>query len=431
MTRSSRKPEGDALSKCTGPEITRVRLGYVTLTDCAVLAVAKEQGIFADYGLEVSLHKEPSWANIRDKVVAGVLDAAQMLAPMPLASTMGVGSVREPMITALSLDLNGNAITVSNALHQEMRDAFGREFSGAFDAARALRAAIDKRLAAGREPPVFAHVFPFSSHNYELRYWMASAQIVPDHDVRLVVIPPQQMMESLASGSIDGYCVGEPWNEWAVREEIGRTVATKYEIWNNSPEKVLGVRAAWAAEHPCTHKALVKALMEAARWADVASNRPAVVDMLVDHDYVRAPRDVVLMSMTGSYSYVLGEAPRTLPDFNVFHRYAANFPWRSHALWFLTQMRRWGHIPDSVDLREIATAVYRPEIYRIAAGELGVVSPEDDWKTEGEHASGWQLPTASGPIAMGPDRFLDGRVFDPRDPESYLAGFSRPQVQSA
>ena len=420
-----RDSQEHTLGGCREPDSADVRIGYVTLTDCAVLAVAKERGIFSSYGLDVSLLREPSWANIRDKVIAGLLDAAQMLAPMPLAATMGVGSVREPMITALSLDLNGNAITVSNALHDEMSAAFGGPFVGAFEAAKALRLAIDRRLAEGRKPPVFAHVFPFSSHHYELRYWMASAGIVPDHDVQLVVVPPQQMMDSLSSGHIDGYCVGEPWNEWAVREEIGRTVATKYEIWNNSPEKVLGVRSTWAEEQPCTHKALVKALIEAARWADVAANRREVVNILVDNGYVRAPRDVVMMSMTGSYSYVLGEAPRTLPDFNVFHRYAANFPWRSHALWFLTQMRRWGHIPDSVDIRHIATSVYRPDIYRVAASELGVVAPDDDWKSEGEHPGAWQLPTASGPIAMGPDSFLDGRVFDPRDPDAYLRGFAR------
>jgi ABC-type nitrate/sulfonate/bicarbonate transport system substrate-binding protein len=406
-----------------GLEKTRLNLGFIPLTDCAPLVIAHERGLFRKYGLDVSLSRQVSWANIRDKVVAGVLDGAHMLAAMPIATTLGLGEVRKPIVTALSLDLNGNAVTVSPALHRRMLEADSAAAAQRPVTARALAEVIRADRAAGREAMNFAMVFPFSTHNYLLRYWLAAAGIAPDRDVRLQVVPPPYMVDSLRSGDIVGYCVGEPWNEQAVAEGIGRSLITDYEIWNNHPEKVFGVTLEWAERHPNTHKAVLKALLEAAQWIDRPENRMEVVEIVSRREYVNAPSDVVKMSMIGSFRYGRDEEPAPLPDFNVFYRYAATFPWRSHALWFLTQMYRWGQIGEALNIRQVAEQVYRPDLYREAARELGVPFPAVSYKNEGMHEAPRKLDEATEPLLLGPDCFCDGRVFDPADPVAYLAGF--------
>lgn len=409
MSAVSRYTHGQGLEKA------RLTLGFIPLTDCAPLVVAQEKGWFARHGLEVTLSRETSWANVRDKLAIGVLDGAQILAPVLIASTLGLGPIHKPMVTALSLDLNGNAITVSDALYRRLRKAHPQ----APDSAAALKRVIDQ----GGRHLTFATVFPFSSHNYQLRYWMAAAGIDPERDVRLVVIPPPQMPAALEQGVIDGYCVGEPWNEVAVHAGVGHVLTTSYEIWNNNPEKVLGVTEEWAAQNPNTHRALLMALLEAARWMDLPENRAEVVELIARSHYVNAPEHVVRMSMTGTFQYGATRVPRSLPDFNVFHRYAANFPWRSHGLWFLTQMVRWGQIGEPLDLRATVEAVYCTSLYREAAGALGIACPTVDYKDEGSHGHGWTLTAASAPIPMGPDRFLDGGRFDPQRPLDYLDTF--------
>jgi ABC-type nitrate/sulfonate/bicarbonate transport system substrate-binding protein len=405
------------------PEKPDVTFGIIPLTDCAPIVVAHELGYFNKYGLNSKVSKEASWANIRDKLAAGVLDGAHMLAGMPIAATLGLGAPPTPTITAFSMDLNGNGITVSTDLYERMVTANPIAMQERPLSARALKKVIDEDKKAGKPPMTFAMVFPVSTHNYELRYWMAAAGIDPDRDVQLIVIPPPQMVANLESKNIDGYCVGEPWNARAVTAGIGHTLITSYEIWNNCPEKVFGVNRAWAEQYPNTHRATLMALLEAAQWMDQPANREEVVRMISRPMYVNAPEDVVKMSMTGTFRYAAGEAPRPLPDFNVFHRYAANFPWRSHAVWFLTQMLRWGQIEQPLDLRATAAAVYRPDLYRDAAQALGVPAPNHDDKTEGTHTTHWTLSDASAPIPMGPDRFFDGRLFDPARPVDYLAGF--------
>jgi len=405
------------------PEKQDVSFGIIPLTDCAPIVIAHEKGYFRKYGLRTTVSKEASWANIRDKVAFGALDGAHMLAGMPIAASLGLGAPRQPTITAFSMDLNGNGITVSNTLYERMLKADPAAMQERPTTARALRKVIDEDKQAGKPPMTFAMVFPVSTHNYEIRYWMAAAGIDPDRDVQLIVIPPPQMVATLKSKNIDGYCVGEPWNAHAVTAGIGHTLITSYEIWNNSPEKVFGVNREWAEKYPRTHRAAVMALIEAARWMDLPENREEVVRIISGPAYVDAPEAVVKMSMTGTFRYAADEAPRALPDFNVFHRYAANFPWRSHATWFLTQMIRWGQIEQPLDIRATAAAVYRPDLYREAAQALGVPAPSIDDKTEGLHAGAWTLDAASTPIAMGPDRFFDGRVFDPQRPVDYLAGF--------
>lgn len=406
-----------------GLEKTRLKFGIIPLTDCAAIVIAKEKGYFRKYGLDVTVSKEASWASIRDKVALGELDGAHMLAGMPLAATLGIGAGQIDTVTAFSMDLNGNGITVSTELYERMLAADPQAMKQRPTSARALRKVIEADRAAGREPMTFAMVFPVSTHNYEIRYWMASAGIDPDRDVRLIVIPPPQMVGNLQEGNIVGYCVGEPWNQRAVEMGIGHSLITNYEIWNNSPEKVFGVNRAWAEKHPNTHKAVIRALIEAAQWMDRPENRPEVVKIISQKAYVNAPEEVVDNSMTGTWTYLEPEGPVPMPDFNVFFRYAATFPWRSHAVWFLTQMVRWGQIDQPINFRHVAEAVYRSDIYREAAGELGIAVPAIDYKREGVNAACWQLREASRPIEMGPDLFFDGMDFDPMKPVDYLRRF--------
>ncbi len=406
-----------------GLEKTELSFGIIPLTDCAPIVVAYEKGFFKKHGLNVMVSKEASWANIRDKVSIGALDGAHMLAGMPIAATLGVGATRKDTVTAFSMDLNGNGITVSNELYERMVQSDPEAMKHRPTSAIALKKVIDADKKAGKEPMTFAMVFPVSTHNYEIRYWMGSAGIDPDQDVRLIVIPPPQMVANLQSRNIVGYCVGEPWNQRAVEMGIGKSIITNYEIWNNNPEKVFGVTKEWADKYPNTHKAAVKALIEAAAWADLAENRKEVAKIISAKSYVNAPTDVVDNSMTGTWRYSKDEQLVSLPDFNVFHRYAANFPWRSHAAWFITQMYRWGQLDRPVDIRKTASEIYLPELYRQAAKEVGVAAPTIDWKPEGVNQVNWTLKQATAPITMGPDMFFDGMKFDPAHMMAYLKGF--------
>jgi len=413
---------GDALEK------TELSLGFVPLTDCAPLVVALENGYFAKHGLSVELSRESSWANIRDKVCAGMLDGAQMLAAMPITSVLGDHRF-QPMVTAMSLDLNGNAITVSRELYGRMVGTGVEEIDTPQGSARALKVVIDQDRAANRPKLTFAIVYPESSHNYLLRYWLAYAGIDPDADVRLRVVPPPQMAHYLRAGMIAGYCVGEPWNSYAVSEGLGRTLLTSYEIWNNHPEKVFAVTRKWAQANPNTHIAVISALLEACQWLDQPENRVKTAELLHHGRYVNTPVDVLEKSLTGTMRFATEEQSRSTPDFNVFHRYAANFPWRSHALWFLSQMKRWGQLDSEFTPEDIARSVYQPEVYREAARKLGIAVPDADTKTEGRHAQSWQLEGFA--IELGADRFMDHREFEANDFNAYVESFEIRHVIDA
>jgi ABC-type nitrate/sulfonate/bicarbonate transport system substrate-binding protein len=394
-------------------EKPRLKVGIIPLTDCAPIVLAEELGAFDRHGLDVEIRRESSWATIRDKVALGLLDAAQMLAPMPLAATLGIDSMRVPMVAPLVLDLNGNAITLSTALWREIADATPRVARNTLLDARALLPVIRQRMASGRPPITLSSVFPFSSHNYQLRLWLAAGGIDPDRDVRLTVVPPPHTIAHLSAGVIDGYCVGEPWNQQAVTLGIGRLAATGYDIWKAMPEKVLGTTEAWAERHPHTLIALAMALIEACAWLDEPANRPEAARILASPRYVNVPVEAIERSLLGRVHYTRDGQPVALPDFHVFHRYAANFPWRSHAEWFVAQMVRWGQAPRGVDAFAVADRVFRSDLYRRAAAELGLACPRVDRKPEGLHEAPWMLPTDGAPIAMAPDIFLDGSRFDP------------------
>ncbi|MEH6686209.1 MAG: CmpA/NrtA family ABC transporter substrate-binding protein [Halopseudomonas sabulinigri] len=415
-------------------EKEELKFGFIKLTDMAPLAIAYEKGFFEDEGLYVSLEAQANWKVLLDRVIDGELDGAHMLAGQPLGATIGFGTQAD-VITAFSMDLNGNGITVSNAVWEEMKkhipmDADGRPVHPI--KADALKPVIEQYKAAGK-PFKMGMVFPVSTHNYELRYWLAAGGINPgyyapakgdtsgqiDADALLSVTPPPQMPATLEAGTISGYCVGEPWNQQAVFKGIGVPVITDYEIWKNNPEKVFGVSQQWADENPNTHIAVVKALIRAAEWldADNNANRGEAVKILSQSAYVGADAEVIANSMTGTFEYEKGDK-RSVPDFNVFFRYNATYPYYSDAIWYLTQMRRWGQIaeaqPDSWYM-DIAKKVYRPDIYAVAAKELieeGKIpaSAFPDFASE----SGFKPPQSE---------FIDNVTYDGSKPNAYLQQF--------
>jgi nitrate/nitrite transport system substrate-binding protein len=232
------------------------------------------------------------------------------------------------------------------------------------------------------------------------------------------------MVAHLSAGMIDGYCVGDPWNTNAVLRGFGRILITSSQIWNGRPEKVLGVTKRWAEEHPNTHRALLRALIESAKWLGDMANRPRAASIIATPAYTNAALDHVLPSLTGQVKMAESEPAQFLPDFNVFYRNAATFPWRSQALWFVAQMKRWRQIDDLAAAKIAARDVFQPDLYRAAAGELGIPAPMINEKIEGVHDTSWTLRDATRRITMGPDRFFDGQIFDPSDVEGYLARLS-------
>jgi two-component system, oxyanion-binding sensor len=382
-----------------------VHAGFIPLLDCAPLVIAKERGFDLEQGLTLHLHREVSWANIRDKLDVGAFDCAHMLAPMPIAATLGLGRAAEPVIAPMSLSLNGNAITVSQALFAEMQAADAAATAeGGMAAARALAAVVRRRGAEGREPLSLGMVYPFSCHNYDLRFWLASAGIDPDNDVNIVVIPPPLLAECLKAGRVDGFCVGQPWNSVSVAQGHGVIVATKSELWPLSPEKVLGVREDWARANGALLADVMRALTRAGQWLDDPANRTEAASILARIEYLGVPEAVLAQPLTGNLARGAGLPNIVDPDLVVFHRHAANFPWRSHAVWLITQMIRWGQAREPFDIVKLADRVYRPDLFRAAVAGLGVALPDGDYKPE----EGVGTP------------FFAAESFDPRAAMAYL-----------
>jgi nitrate/nitrite transport system substrate-binding protein len=390
-------------------EKTDIKLGYIPLTDCAPFAVAKEKGFFEEQGLNVSLSREHSWASIRDKVGLGVLDGAQMLASMPVAARLGVAGPRLDMVTGFVLDLNGNAITLSKRLYSAVVATDPDAGFSPLAASKALNLVIRANAQNKRPKFRFGVVFPVSTQNYELRYWLGCGGTNPDLDVEIVVIPPPDMVDHLQSGDIDGYCVGEPWNTVAVRAGLGHVVATKYELWNNSPEKVFAVARTWSETYPGTHRAIIRALMKACAWLDQSENRLIAAEILTKCGYIDQDLETVALSLCGISQRHPDRPPEDAPDFHVFNRYSANFPWLNQAEWFIAEMYRWGQLKNPVSISCIAEEVYLPELYREVAVEFGVPCPAINRKTEGNLSP--QMLQNFTPH-LGPNQFIDGKRFD-------------------
>lgn len=380
----------------------QIKIGFIPLNDCAPLIVAKEQGFFAEQGLDVELKREVSWSNIRDKLVFGEYDAAHMLAPMLMASTLGVGGIKRPLVTAYSFGLNGNAISVSNALYDEMSAYESTLVLKPEKSASALKQVIQDREAKGLPKLRFAVVFPFSMHQYLLRYWLAESGIDADKDVHITVVPPPSMVQALEENLIDAYCVGEPWNTHAVKRKVGVTLITGYEIWNNAPEKVLGVRKDWAEEHAEIHEKLILALYRASEWIDQKHNHETLSGYLASPEYVGAPIESVQNAINGEVCNPSCSTCRKIPNFFLPFKYLANYPWQSHAEWILQQMKRWHQIPEEVDIQTIAEAVYLTDVYRSVLSKQGISLPSVNRKEEGLHAEPWLLDG----VEIGEDRFI-------------------------
>jgi nitrate/nitrite transport system substrate-binding protein len=412
-------------------EKPQLRLGFIKLTDMVPLAIAYERGYFEDEGLFVTLEPQANWKVLLDRVIDGELDGAHMLAGQPIAATIGYGT-RAEVVTAFSMDLNGNATTVSNEVWALMRRSIPTDEQGRPVRpvrADALRPVVDRFRAEGK-PFRMAMVFPVSTHNYELRYWLAAGGIHPGYyapndvsgqlqaDVLISVTPPPQMPATLEAGTVHGYSVGEPWNQQAIFRRIGVPIVTDYEIWKNNPEKVFGVTKAWADRYPNTHLAVVKALIRAAMWLDEngGANRSEAARIISRAHYVGADYAVIANSMTGTFEYEKGEV-REMPDFNVFFRYHATYPYYSDAVWYLTQMRRWGQIAEAKPdawYEDVARRVYRPDVYLQAAQIL-----VDEGKARMEDfpfdTDGYRPPTRD---------FIDGIEYDGRTPNAYLRRFA-------
>ena len=409
-------------------EKDELTFGFIKLTDMAPLAVAYEKGYFEDEGLFVKLEAQANWKVLLDGVIDGKLDGAHMLAGQPLGATIGYGTEAH-IITAFSMDLNGNGITVSNDVWSEMKKNIPHENGKPVHpiSASALKPVIESYKDKNK-PFNMGMVFPVSTHNYELRYWLAAGGIEPGYygpgasgqvgqisgDTLLSVTPPPQMPATLEAGTIYGYCVGEPWNQQAVVKGIGVPVITDYQIWKNNPEKVFGVSNKWAEENPNTHLAVVKALIRAAKWLDENdnANRPEAVKILSQANYVGADYNVIAASMTGTFEFEKGDK-REIPDFNVFYRYYATYPFYSDAIWYLTQMRRWGQIEDSKPdswYHEVAKKVYKPEIYMQAA-ELLIA--------EG-HVKKADFPFGTDGYKAPQTEFIDSITYDGKKPNAYL-----------
>ena len=426
-----RKPAaGGAPAPLGSVEKPSLKLGFIKLTDMAPLAVAKEKGFFAEEGLNVALEPQANWKVLLDGVIGGQLDAAHMLAGQPIAATIGLGT-RADLIAPLSLDLNGNAITVSNRIWDQIAPGLPKGADGkpAHPISAAVLKPVVERFRAEGRPLKFGMVFPVSTHNYELRYWLAAGGVHPGFylpgdvagttgaDIQLSVTPPPQMPATLEAGTIEGYCVGEPWNQAAVKKKIGVPIITDHDIWARNPEKVLGMTRAFATQYPATTTALIRAIIKAQQWldADGGANRAEAVQILARPNYVGADADVIAASMTGQFTYAPGDT-RPAPDFNIFFRDFAGYPFTSDAVWYLTQMRRWGQIAeDHPDAWYIDTArtVYRADLYLTAARSLvaeGVIPAGAVPETDGFKG-----------VQTG---FIDGVAYDGRTPNAYLARFA-------
>jgi NitT/TauT family transport system ATP-binding protein len=349
----------------------RITAGFIPLTDSLLLVMAREKGFAAAQGVDLTLVREISWANIRDRVAVGQFDVAQMLAPMPIAASLGLSPIDVPVLAVMGLGLGGNAVTVSARLWANMIAA-GSPQDYAPDK---VGAALAKVVRGSGSRLKLAVVHPYSSHNYELRYWLAASGIHPDRDVEIVIVPPPLMADALTAGRIDGYCVGEPWGSVAVASGAGRMATVKAALWPASPEKVLGVTAAWAEANGEALAALIRALHQAARWCSNPLNHAEAANVLSQAGYLGQPAEVIARALSGQ----IAQGPdHVVPveDFFIPHARAANLPNPEDALWYYSQMVRWGGVPASAASAATAAASYRPDIYRAALAPLGAEVPE-------------------------------------------------------
>jgi nitrate/nitrite transport system substrate-binding protein len=377
------------------PEKTDVNVGFIPLTDCASVVIAAVMGFDRKHGIRIVPSKEASWAAVRDKLVNGELDAAHVLYGLVYGVHLGIGGPKKDMALLMNLNHNGQAITLSN----QMRDM------GAVDGAK-LKALIDRE----KREYTFAQTFPTGTHAMWLYYWLAAQGIHPFNDVKSIVVPPPQMVANMRVGNMDGFCVGEPWNNRAIHDGIGFTAETTQAIWRDHPEKTLSTTAEFVARNPNTARALTAAVLEASKFIDVMANRKKVAEIIADKSYVNCPVDVIDQRLAGNYDNGIGRQWKDA-DYMKFHNDGhVNFPYLSDGMWFLTQHRRWGLLKDDPDYAAVARSINRIDIYRQAAAATNTAVPADTLRTS---------------------KLIDGVVWDGRNPKAYAAGFRLKAAKDA
>ncbi|MDH0487610.1 ABC transporter substrate-binding protein [Klebsiella michiganensis] len=373
------------------PEQTTVRVGFIPLTDCAPLAIASLKGFDKKYGITLVPSKEASWAAVRDKLVAGELDAAHILYGMLYGLELGIASKPQAMANLMTLNRNGQAITLSSELQEKgvtdlggLKKLIGQQAPGSY---------------------TFAHTFPTGTHAMWLYYWLASGGINPFDDIRTVVVPPPQMVMNMRIGNMSGFCVGEPWNARAINDRIGFTAATSQDIWPEHPEKILGTRSEWVERHPNTARALVAALIEAQRWIDAsAENTRETARLLARRAWLNTKEQYLSGRMLGEYDNGIGHRWQDAHPMRFYERGEVSFPWLSDGMWFLTQFRRWGLLKSAPDYLAVAQRINRIDVWKEAAQAVGGIS----------------APTQ----AMRSSTLIDGKVWNGADPEGYARSFA-------
>ena len=403
-------PGGVSIAEAAGPEVTKARLGFIALTDAAPLFVAKEKGIFAKYGMsDVEVQKQASWGTTRDNLVLGSegngIDGAHILTPMPYLITAGKVTQNNqptPMYILARLNLDSQCISVA----KEYVDlAIGLD-------ARPFKAALEKKKASGK-PIKAAMTFPGGTHDLWIRYWLSAGGIDPDKDIETIVVPPPQMVANMKVGTMDCFCVGEPWNLQLIHQNIGYTAVTSGEIWNKHPEKSFALRAAYVDKYPAAAKALLMAVMEAQMWCEKMENREEVAAICSKRQWINCPVEDITDRMKGKFDYgIASKIVENSPHIMKFWRDFASYPFQSHDLWFLTEDIRWGKFEPTFDTKSLIKKVNREDLWREAAKELSVPVAE--------------IPTTT---SRGKEIFFDGKVFDPENPVAYLKSLSIKRVE--
>ncbi len=396
----SQFPGGVPVALAAGPEVKTAKLGFIALSDAAPLFVAREKGLFAKHGMPgVEVLKQASWGATRDNLVLGSegngIDGAHILTPMPYLISAGKVTQNNqptPMYILARLNLDSQGISVAN----EYRDLkLGVD-------ARPLKAAFEKKRASGKSVKA-AMTFPGGTHDLWLRYWLAAGGIDPDKDVETVVVPPPQMVANMKVGTMDCFCVGEPWNLQLIHQGIGYSAVTTGELWSKHPEKALGMRAAWVDKYPRAAKALLMAVMEAQQWCDKAENKAELAAISSKRQWMNCPVEDVLDRTKGRFDYGTGRVVENSPHLMKFWRDFASYPFQSHDLWFIVENIRWGKFESDVNAKALIARVNREDLWREAAKSLSV--PPDE------------IPKST---SRGKETLFDGKVFDPDNPAAYL-----------
>ena len=370
------------------PEKEEVRIGFIPLTDCASVVMASVLGIDRKYGVKIIPTKEASWAGVRDKLVNGELDMAHVLYGLIYGVHLGVSGPKKDMAVLMSLNNNGQAITLSKKLAEK----------GAVDGA-----SLAKAMAADKRDYTFAQTFPTGTHAMWLYYWLASAGINPFKDAKVITVPPPQMVANMRVGNMDGFCVGEPWNHRAIMDGIGVTAVTTQEVWKDHPEKTLGTTADFVKKHPNTCRAVMAAILEAGKWIDAGlQNKLKMAETVADKSYVNTNVDAINQRILGRYQNGLGKTWDDPNHMKFFNDGAVNFPYLSDGMWFLTQHKRWGLVKEHPDYLGVARQINQIELYKQAAAAAKVSVPKDPMRSS---------------------KLIDGVVWDGKEPAKYADGF--------